>query len=64
MNLRRSLIILVGAVVAFVVTQVFMSSILGDLTPKLLELQTTFAALHIAAIRTETNLTSNHPVGK
>lgn len=50
MNLRRSLIILVGAVVAFVVTQVFMSSILGDLTPKLLELQTTFSDDRFAAI--------------
>ncbi|MDQ3156550.1 MAG: hypothetical protein M3Q98_07495 [Actinomycetota bacterium] len=43
MNPRRSLLILVGAVVAFVITQVFLSVILGDLMPKLLELETTFS---------------------
>ena len=43
MNPRRSLLILVGAVAAFVVTQLFMGAILGDLTPKLLELETTFS---------------------
>lgn len=50
MNPRRSLLILVGAVAAFVVTQLFMSAILGDLTSKLLELETTFSEDRFAGI--------------
>lgn len=50
MNPRRSLLILAGAVLLFVVVQVFLSALLGDLTPRLLELELTFSHNRFAGI--------------